>query len=306
MATVEKARPLAGFTRLSNQVYVRPADSSTGTCSDVKDPTTILIYGWGDGQPKHVVKFVAGYLKLYPSARIVLILGPILKMFFETLEQRTRSMDPVLYALRDSSTAGGRRNEEEDRILVHVMSSTGGVNYAGTLHAHNQGRVGKRGGDGDGDTKLFPHALTVLDSTPGSTSVRANIGPWSRAMTIGAGFSGPLLGLVVQGLSACFLLATHGLMWLVGQDSPAVFSSRAINDPDLEALAARRLCLYGPGDEIIAASAIEAHSAAARAKGYKVDLESFDGSGHVGHMRAYPERYWGAIKDAWEKASRDT
>lgn len=322
MAAVEKAHPLAGFTKLSEQVYVRPADvtrGSTGASSDLKDPTTIVIYCWGDAQPKHVVKFVSGYLALYPGARIVVVLGPMLKMLTETLRQRSESMEPVLQAILDSSTSGGRSSHEDERVLAHVMSNTGGANFAATLHAHKrktqekgastgkaaqQGQGGRGHGDeGDDGTTPFPHVLTVVDSTPGSTSVRGNLGPWSRAMTIGAGVTGPVLGRVGQGLAAVFLLLAHGLMWLAGHEGPAVASSRATNDATLSPLTAHRIYMYSPSDEIIQSWAVEEHAAEARARGYQVELQRFEGSPHVGHMRAHPERYWGAIKEAWDRAA---
>ncbi|KAH8197466.1 hypothetical protein TruAng_008361 [Truncatella angustata] len=285
MTSTQDTNAFLEFTKLSNQVYLRPATHSDVLSSSPTDPTAILIYAWGDSLPRHLNKYILGYLLLYPNAKIILILGPMVKLFYQSLEQRSHNMETVVNAL----TGAG------ERVLVHGMSNTGGVNYAATLHAYRRMNPGK----------TFPHVLSVFDSTPGSTSVRTNIGPWSRAMAIGAAswFPGPMI--IPQFFAMIFLLGLHGMLYLRGIPSPAVFSTKAVNDPDFEGLKARRIYLYGTHDEIIQWQALEEHAAQAKQRGYQTDLERFEGTGHVGHMRGEPERYWRAIREAWAKAIDD-
>ncbi|KAK6088166.1 PaxU protein [Seiridium cupressi] len=284
MSSTEKTQGFPGFTKLSNTVYLRPAVTSDATASNPTYPTTILMYAWGDALPKHLNKYVLGYLLLYPNAQIVMVLGPMVKMFWQSLEQRSSNMEIAIRAL-----AGA-----DERVLVHAMSNTGGVNYAATLHAYRRLNPGK----------TLPHILCVFDSTPGSTSVRTNLGPWSRAMAIGAAswFPGPMA--VPRFLAVLFLLAIHSIAYIRGIPSAAVFSTKAINDPEFESSKARRTYLYGTHDDIIQWEALEQHAAQAKEKGFQTDLERFEGTSHVGHMKADPERYWGAIKDSWVEAIR--
>jgi hypothetical protein len=271
---------LPGFTKLSELVYIKPRTENTATNST--DPTTILIYAWGDAIPKHLHKYVLGYLILYPGAQIIIVLGPMLRLFYQTPDQRSQRMEVVLGAL-----AGA-----DERVLVHAMSNTGGMNYASTLHAYSGLNPGK----------TLSHNLSIFDSTPGSPSLRSNLGPWSRAMAIGAAswFPGPLI--IPQFIAALFLLVSHGILWLRGIPSPAVFSCKIINDPEYESVKSPRLHLYGTGDDIIPGSAVEEHAASAKQLGYQVDLVRFDGSPHVGHMRTDPDKYWRSVKEAWSSA----
>ncbi|KAI0125189.1 hypothetical protein BJ170DRAFT_492811 [Xylariales sp. AK1849] len=288
MAASDKQNPFLGFTRLSSQVYLRPVSEpsdTSNTTAHSNEPTTILIYAWGDARPKHLTKYMEGYLALYPLARLIIVLGPMVKVLYQGLDARSRDMAVVIKAVFGS--------EAQERVLVHAMSNTGGVNYAATLNAYSKLHPGTH----------FSHSLLVADSTPGSTSFFVNLGPWSRAMAIGASgwFPGPLF--VMQSLAVIFLLVTHAFMFLIGHASPAVFSTSAINDPGLEDKRAERLYLYSKADAIIQWEAVEEHAAEAKGKGYQVGLETFADTPHVGHMRKHPEKYWGAIKEAWEGAS---
>ncbi|KAI0173898.1 hypothetical protein BJ166DRAFT_131610 [Pestalotiopsis sp. NC0098] len=277
-----ESKGLQGFTKLSELVYVRTGTKTTTRTTDSTDPTTIIIYAWGDALPKHLHKYVLGYLLLYPSAQIVLVLGPMLRLFYQTPGQRSQKMESVLGALAGADA----------RVLVHAMSNTGGMNYASTLHAYCGLHPGR----------TLPHVLSVLDSTPGSPRLRSNLGPWSRAMAIGAAswFPGPLI--VPQFVGALFLLVSHAILWLRGIPSPAKFSCKIINDPEYESVKSPRLHLYGTGDDIIPWQAVEEHAATAKLEGYQVELERFENSPHVGHMRTDPKKYWAAIKDSWSRA----
>ncbi|KAI1848251.1 hypothetical protein JX265_004200 [Neoarthrinium moseri] len=289
MADTKNRSRFPGFIKLSDQVYLRPADDTNNTAviSGSPDPTTILLYAWGDAQPKHIAKYISGYLALFPNARLLIVLGPMIKMFYKSHEQRSKGMEVVLNAMQGAESA-------EERVLVHAMSNTGGVNYAATLNAYSQRYPGG---------SPLVHTLSVFDSTPGSSSFFANLGPWSRAMAIGAAswFPGPLF--IMQAFAIIFLLVTHGVMFALGHSSPAVFSTKAINNPELEDKAAARLYLYSKSDEIINWEAVEEHAAEAKGKGFQVDLERFEETPHVGHLRAHPEKYWAAVRGAWHRAS---
>ncbi len=106
--------------------------------------------------------------------------------------------------------------------------------------------------------------------------------------------------MITQGLAFIILALIFSASWLTGNASAAAFSVAAMIDTELCDKNAKRLYLYSKADEIIAWDAVEVHAAQATTRGYDVSLELFEGSPHVGHMRAFRDQYWAAIRKAWE------
>ncbi|KAH6623882.1 hypothetical protein F5144DRAFT_551347 [Chaetomium tenue] len=298
--TETESSVMLGFKKLSDQVYVQEGSSSTTSPNppNPAHPRTVIIYGWGDARPRHVSKYVAGYRQLFPHAQIALIFSPILKALYQNLDARTQNMIPVLEAVYPSALTSGNPPTttnppaEDPRVLLHVMSNTGGINCAATMNAYTHHT---RGG-------VMPHRLMVCDSTPGSTDFLRNVGAWSKAMTVGAAGWFPWPAGVTQALAAVFLAFLYGAGWAIGATSAGEYSTRAVNDARLSDVRAKRLYLYSKEDEIIRWDDIEVHAADAREKGRSVTAELFEGTPHVGHMRAHPEQYWAAIAAAWKEA----
>ncbi|KAL2159061.1 hypothetical protein VTH06DRAFT_2820 [Thermothelomyces fergusii] len=147
-----------GFTKLSSQVFVREGQPSA---LDPAHPSTVVIYGWGDANPRHLAKYVEGYGRLFPHSKIVLIFSPILKALYQTLEARSRTMLPVIEAVYPEvlgKPAGEKPAGGRERVLLHVMSNTGGMNCAATMNAYCKHTGGA----------VFPHDMLVCDSTPGT------------------------------------------------------------------------------------------------------------------------------------------
>ncbi|KAK5655629.1 hypothetical protein OQA88_5560 [Cercophora sp. LCS_1] len=281
-AVAEAESLLLGFTPLSDQVYVQ--DGPQGD-ADPSHPSTVIIYGWGDALPKHLAKYVEGYRTLFPHARMVLIFSPILRALYTSLAARTSSMKPVIEAVFGKD---GEKGRPRGKILAHVASNTGGINYAATLNAHLEQYQA-----------ILPHDMLVLDSTPGSTEWAPNINRWSRALAIGAASYLPWPFVVTQSIAYAFLSITHFSNWVFGVVSPADFSVAAANDTKYISTSVRRLYLYSKEDDIIFWKDIEHHAAQAVSKGFAVDMELFEGTPHCGHARKHPEQYWGAIAKTW-------
>jgi hypothetical protein len=275
--------PLEGFTPLTDQIYVQTPPSSP---VDPSHPTTIVIYGWGDALPKHVLKYITGYRSLFPTSRIVLVFSPILRALLQSLDARTANMQPVVDVLFGTLTEKGIALD--GNTLMHCMSNTGGINLAATMNAYKMQHK-----------EPLPYKLMVLDSTPGSTDFWPNIGRWSRAMALGAA-GVPLPFWMMKSIAFAFLSTLQVVGWAIGRVSAAEYSVQAVNQPELSSLEAKRLYLYSKEDDIIHWQDIETHAAVARQWGYDVDMELFDGTPHVGHMREWPEQYWGKIKETWD------
>ncbi|KPM35868.1 hypothetical protein AK830_g10703 [Neonectria ditissima] len=287
----KKLPSIPGFVAVSDQILVQ--DNKDESQRPLDHPQVILIFGWGDCLPKHVAKYSEGYRELFPHSTQIVILAPIAKVFFTDLQQRSDQMTPVLKAL-DALTSAA--DGETPTILAHAMSDTGGTNYASTLNAfrlrHNE---------------PLPHQLLVLDSTPGSPFMTwQNLKRWSRAMTLGTAAYFPWPFVVTQAIWGLTLLLSICAWWLTGREPPAVFSIRAIDDATFETKSARRLYLYSQEDDLIPWEDIESYRAQATEKGYETDAEMFEGTGHVGHMRMFPDKYWGAIQTSWRRAIQET
>jgi hypothetical protein len=244
-----------------------------------------------------VAKYIDGYRLLFPHTRFVLIFSPILKTLYQTLEARSRNMVPVIEAVYPETLKNpDTQTKPDERVLLHVMSNTGGINCAATMNAYTKHTKGA----------IFSHDMLVCDSTPGSTDFLPNVGRWSRAMALGAARWFPWPFAVTQTLAAVFLGCLHGFGWLIGATSAAEFSKLAVNDARFSDEGAKRLYLYSKEDDIILWEDIEKHAADARQKGFSVTAELFEGTPHVGHMRAHPEQYWAAIAAAWTEVVAST
>ncbi|KAG6014789.1 hypothetical protein E4U43_006116 [Claviceps pusilla] len=293
-----------GFTAHSDQIFSRSGEAlQEGQAIPPQhkhDPTTVLVYGWGDGLPKHVAKYADGFRALFPYANQVVVLSPISKAMFSSLRQRTDHMLPVVNLLfpptqhqyqHQDHDHDHEHDHEHARILVHTMSNTGAVNYAATLNAYRETHH-----------RPMPHHLLIMDSTPGSTHLSlGNLSRWSRAMALGTAAWFPWPFLLTQTIWGVFLLL-HTLLhgWLMGRQSAGAWSIWAVNRSHLESTRARRLYLYGRADDLILWEDIEQHVAQTRRLGWAVDAEVFEGSGHVGHMRMHPRQYWGAVGRGWK------
>ncbi|KAL6823243.1 DUF829 domain-containing protein [Trichoderma camerunense] len=292
----EKKDFFPGFEALSEQVYIRHPDAQSEAVKRPTDPRAVLIYSWGDGQPKNLVKYADGYRNLFPCSTQIVVLAPISKAMWSNLDQRTLSMRPVIDAIFPKESEDDEDSQKvEDRVLAHIMSNTGGINYAATLNAYRLVH-----------DKPMPHHLLVLDSTPGSVIMtRENLGRWSRAMALGTANWFPWPFAVTQTLWAGFLCGNRFIEWVIGKEPAPAFSVKAVINPYYETKDTRHLYIYSEDDDIIPYQDIEEHIAQARKRGYKSDNHMFKGSGHVRHMQMFNEEYWGAIGTSWNRATSE-
>ncbi|KAH8820744.1 hypothetical protein F5884DRAFT_59102 [Xylogone sp. PMI_703] len=289
LALSPKPCPLPGFVALSDQVYIRKADLIEGDDKTLNtaDPRTVIIFAWGDANPKHVTKYVEGFLKLFPGSKIIVVISPILKAMTQTFEQRIQSMRPIALELASSDPAHAHS------VLIHVMSNTGGMNYAVTLEAYRREF-----------NKPLPHTLVALDSTPGTVHYNfANTKRLSYATALGIAKFFPWPFVVTQTLTAVILLMIRGIEILLRRQNIPAFSVKAVNSEQHVSKSSSRVYLYSKEDKIIWWEDLEAHAADATRKGYAVDCVLFEGSGHVAHMKMSPDKYWGTILRAWREAN---
>lgn len=287
----QQPQPFPGFIPVSDRVYLRDGHERAKT-SPPDAPTTIVIFGWGDGQPKHVSKYADGYHELYPSARIIVVLSRTLHASNQPEEDRIQAMMPVIDMIFPTPTGSGGSSEDE-RVLLHAMSNTGGIFVAAAVVAYQRRH---------GPDRRFPHQLLVCDSTPGSLDFASQVGRWSRAMAVGTAKFFPWPFVVTQGLWYGFLWANWAWEWVRGSEPSGVWATRVMLDKGIALADAGRLYLYSKEDEIIWWEDLEANVAHVKSLGWPVDMEMFQGSPHVGHMRLHPEQYWNKIVGCWKRA----
>lgn len=283
-------QPFPGFTPVSDRVYLRNGHEKAKPCPS-DEPTTIVIFGWGDGMPKHVSKYADGYHELFPCARIIVVLSRTLHASNQPEESRIQAMMPVVDLIFPTPTGSG--GDEEERVLLHAMSNTGGIFVAAAVVAYQRRH---------GTDKQFPHKLLVCDSTPGSLDFGSQVGRWSRAMAVGTSKYFPWPFIVTQGLWYAFLWANYALEWMRGSEPSGVWATRVMNDKSITSVDPTRLYLYSKEDEIIWWEDLEEAVAQVRSLGFSTDMEMFEGSPHVGHMRLHPEQYWNKILGCWQLA----
>ncbi|TDZ15191.1 hypothetical protein Cob_v011927 [Colletotrichum orbiculare MAFF 240422] len=279
-----------GFTAIGERIFVREGEEAAdGASPPANHPRAIILFSWGDANPKHVAKFTDAYRKFFPHAKQIAILSPIFKVIVESVETRRRGMKPVIDAAYPPEVLG---TATEDAVLVQSMSNAGAITYSAALDAYRE-RHGKS----------MPHRLTVWDSTPGDPMMTwATLKRWSNATAMGLAPLVPLPYIVTQLLAGLVLALLRAYQLAIGWVPAPVFAGNTVRDENFVAIHTRHLFLYGRDDRIIAAHEIEANIAASRAKGYVDDVVRFEGSDHVAHMRMFPEKYWGEVLASWKKA----
>jgi hypothetical protein len=287
-----KPVPFPGFTPLSDRIYLRDATSTTNP-PPPSHPTTIIIFGWGDGMPKHVSKYSDGFADLYPSTRIIVAISKTLQASNQPLPERVSAMMPIIDTVFPTPTGDGG-NSPKERVLLHAMSNTGGIFMAAAMVAYQE-RHGK--------DKTLPHTLLVCDSTPGGLVFSAQVGRWSRAMAVGTAKMFPWPVIVTQALWWMFLWGNYLVERMRGSEPSGVWANRIMNEEGVTSRDSWRLYLYSKEDEIIGYEDLEENVAGVKRLGYRgVETELFEGSPHVGHMRLHPEQYWNRIKGCWDAA----
>lgn len=271
MAGTQPKDGIPNFSLLNPTVYIH--EPSSGSCSS--EPDLILLSAWMNASPRNVAKYTAGYVKLYPSARIVVILSNIADFFGSKASNLSR-IAPVLEALYALPPDG--------KLLVHSFSDGGAVTLCRIAQAFLANT-----------SRPLPMAALILDSAPGKTTYRATI----RAHGIGA----PKFFLVkwlFLGIVSAVYWVVRALILLKLQADERRRMRDLLNTPALFRCDAPRLYLYSKSDYIISWRDIEEHIGEAQSAGYKVDTEMFLDTPHAGHLKGNDEQYWGCVKRLWD------
>lgn len=269
--------PLASFVRFSPCVYVQEPEK--GAVYDGKYPQTIVLTFWMNAPPRALAKYVVGYRRVAPAARIIFVLTSSNDFVFRfTSGMRQGRVAPAVEAIRASTYP-------DKPVFLHMFSN-GGVSTATHLLAAYRKMTGRS----------LRISSMIIDSAPGLATVDAGMKAFSFIMPK----QWILRFLSKTVLYTCLLL--HSLFRKVTRTLDAVESAReAINDGRLLTGVGPKGCpercyIYSDTDELVDARDVERHAIDAQNKGLVVHREKFFGTPHVSHMRVDPERYWAIVK----------
>ena len=286
---------LEGFQRMSKRVYKYDPADGNGQRVDANQkmpvsasdgsPSTILIFGWADANIRHLAKFTDGYRRLFPSAKIVLVTAETMETFFgsqKTAQSHVRSTMSEVFDHKDGS----------GKVLIHVFSNSGGINLEAAYLTYHELHS---------TSEPLPATGVIFDSTPGGKFFWKEFPRWSRGVYAGLAPVVPLPGFITMAFAWTWVLLVMGMPMLLGYENTVSRVSRFVNDPR-NIKDSGRLYLYSKVDPLIDWRNVEDAAAKATANGFDVHLARFEDSKHCAHMRMYPEKYWGAVREFWRMA----
>lgn len=295
---------LPGFTKISKVVYLyRPAQEhqsrKSSASSSPSSPKLIVLAGWMGAREPHLAKYTTRLQAMYPGSPIV-VLRSFVYHFTTRVSSHPKEIAPAVPVIKSIMAEYGDDSGEEDEdgkptMLVHLFSNGGS---AALRHLRDQ--YAAASGPGPGSSR-FPRHVTVYDSAPGRFQ-------WQRGVTAfmasASRASAPVRLAVLALVNCLFALywAAH-VPW--GRPGYLDRTWLAHNDRGgANAAEVARAYIYSDEDALVDPRDVEEHAALARRNGFTVAaLEKFKGGAHVAHVRVDEARYWGVVKDAWEKSS---
>ncbi|KAG4430710.1 hypothetical protein IFR05_013814 [Cadophora sp. M221] len=281
LASPAPAKPLSAFKRLSPivRLYTPP---ESNTASSATDPTTILFCSWMNASAKHIDYYTRTYMRLYPSARIILVTINTKQFMLETEVRRRKDITEAITALlaEDQST---------QRLHVHSLSNGGAKRVYGVAGAF-KAKTGKT-------LQMRSH---IIDSAPGIPKFRRDI----HALAVPArNFSLfpwlAFMGAIYAVTSVVYVAVNwmpksfwHQLVWgpTFGFYNKGLFDKKCL-----------KAYIYSKEDLAIDWRDVEAHAKASEEKGYRVVTKLVEGAEHVQQFRGKggEQDYWGWIQRIW-------
>ncbi|KAG9231797.1 hypothetical protein BJ875DRAFT_105331 [Amylocarpus encephaloides] len=279
-AAEKHLNPLSSFTRLSQ--VVRLYTPNAEIVSAPTSPTTILFCSWMNASAKHTAYYTRTYQRLFPGARIILCTINTSQFLLTTETTRRAQVKEAITAL----LAGEQENE---RLLVHVLSNGGAKRFYGISREYRE-MTGKP----------LPMKGFVVDSAPGIPQFRRDI----HALAVPARnwtwyLKAPYMTSVF--LVTCVVYVTvnwmprsfwHELVW--GPHDGA--HNHQLVEPNVV-----KGFVYSKEDQAIDWRNVEAHADDTEKAGYKVLRKRVEGAVHVQLFRGKggEDDYWGFVQRVW-------
>lgn len=271
---MERLDPLVSF--------YRPQEAPSTSLEH--QPRLIIISSWTDARDVQIAKYVAKYQALYPAAQILLLRSTM------SCTLRPSQIGPAMEKAASVVRAVFQTPVScysPPPLLVHIFSN-GGSSSVANLYEQCSATAGP-----EGDKRLPPH-VTIFDSTPGLFRIpRAvsfvSVGLSSFQRLFAAPFLYALAAVWTAAMALNLLPNSLG-DWYDSHKHDAANKNEV-----------RRVYIYSSTNALTDYKDVEAHAAEAKAKGFSVTMEKYEGSAHVAHLRKYESRYWAIIKSAVEE-----
>ncbi|KAH8879538.1 hypothetical protein GQ53DRAFT_853654 [Thozetella sp. PMI_491] len=284
MTSASLPAPGLGFMqKLSPNVFLLYSEAAFAPADE---PALVILFGWMGAGEALLAKYAHQHQTLFPYSAILLV-----RTSLATMNSRRvclRKARPAATAAHAILTADQHQHRHQHmgaprpRLLVHVFSAAGSCMLASLADAY---------------AEPLPLRVSIFDSTPTTFAYDKLVGgvlaglparSWTRAVMV------PLAHLFV----AWWWVGIQLALW-----TDHVGAQAAEHNDAARVREARRVYLYSHADRVLPSRDVEAHATAAEAAGFHVRRELFDGTDHVAHARAYPDRYWRVVRDTWDVAT---
>lgn len=273
-----------GMHQLSDYIYLhKPIEEQFSSSNNENSPKLTVLCTWMSAAPVHITKYIKSYQALYPHACILLIRTGPLDFAYHTQKTLERRLTPAVDVVRSICPLDSQHSPP--RVLLHIFSN-GGSLQAVTLLRSYRAAVGQ----------AFPVHATLMDSCPGPAKFDSAF----RTLTLPLGGQPALIRLPMSGL----IYALFGLWWNIlfalGAPDPHETLWEGLNDKGL-VKETKRVYIYSEADDMMDWQGVEEHARVARRRGWRVEMEKFEGSRHVAHVRVGDGvRYWGIVEKLWK------
>jgi hypothetical protein len=280
---------IPGFQLIAPAIWeFNPPCVYTPTCSvrkDIDAPSLILLCTWTGAQCRYIAKYTAEYRSLFPSTRIMVITTSAKDLCFRNSQRKQERLRPAVE--RISSYKYLTDHGMSNGILLHVFSE-GGSNKACELAEAYYNITSTR----------LPVSALCCDSTPGHPRYLRLCNALNKSL--------PQIR-VLRHTGLLFGSAVLGCIWIlyVGvkgcENNVITRTRRRLQDPKHFDLTTPRCYLYSRNDDLIAWQDVQEHAEESMDQNIPVTQVLFEHSGHVGHAKQEPERYWNAVMATWRE-----
>lgn len=289
--TLNHINNMDGFTKLAPSIWLHepskltPPSSSSPPLSSPPlpspPPSLVVLCTWVGARPKHISKYVAEYLRRYPTATLLLLESGLADMTYRSDGAQQVRLAPARHVLQAHSgfKAGG--------VVVHAFSN-GGAQCAAQVVAVLPSAQ-----------RTTAYRAFIFDSCPGEASYMRS----ANAILLPLNKS-PMLKLVAFPFIHLLLCLVFIADQVFGFENSVARARRRLNSNAYIPHTVPRLYIYSSTDQMVPAPDVEAHAEQARRTGY-LDVANlrFDTSGHCAHAYIYAEQYWGSIVKLLHKSN---
>jgi hypothetical protein len=251
----------------------------------IETPSLIILCTWTGAQSRHIAKFTTEYQSFFPCTRIMIITSSTKDLCFWHSRRGRSCLQPAVERISGHNYLNKKRSSGD--ILLHIFSE-GGFNKACELAESYYGTNATR----------LPVSALCFDSAPGRL----------RYLRLCKALNQSLPHMPVIRLYGVLLdSAIISCLWILYTGTKRSKSNvisrtcRRMHDPTHFDPAAPRCYLYSTRDALIAWQDVHEHADESVRAGIPVTEVLFEASGHVGHVRQEPAKYWNAIMETWQE-----